>query len=73
MEVVKGKYVWLVVERHIDSDDVLRERAKYGDYEGHRGGSMIHKTTFIHPYPVWTRLLLSLLVLHIQNCPGNIS
>ena len=52
VEVVKRKYVWLVVERHIDSDDVLGESAKDGDYEGHGGGSRIDKTTFIHPYPV---------------------
>ena len=32
---------------------------------------MIDKTTFIHPHPVWTRLLLSLLDLHVQRCPGE--
>ena len=71
VEVVKGRSVWIAIERRKDSNDVLRKVAEDGDYEAHGGGSVLDKTSFFQEHPEWTSHLLSYLDANDQSRPSE--
>ena len=67
VEIVKKRFVWIVIERRKNSNDVLRKVVEDDDYETHEEDSILDKTSFFQEHLEWISHLLSYLDANDQS------